>query len=193
MCDHFPSAKNSTGADMHGHGIAGALGPAARRLVIWQGLLIGVCVVTSSQARAQITYDYTGQPFDLAAQNCVQTIIPLHCVTGQVAGSVTFNIPAGFTGKRGSMHNSVAASSYLMSYYRAHPDELRSVDGQPRAFTTATLSGQTNGLLEEPAEMRRAEMSPTSKLLSAQPHNVQAILLGNSTPPLAPHRVRLIT
>jgi hypothetical protein len=70
------------------------------------------------------------------------------------------------------MHNSVAASSYLMSYYRAHPDELRSVDGRPRAFTTATLSGQTNGLLEEPAEMRRAETSPTSKLLSAQPHNV---------------------
>jgi len=74
--------------------------PWAESTWLWSGwsCYSGALSAPRRQHRRIITYDYTGQPFDLSAPNCVQTVIPLTCVTGQVTGSVTFNIPSGFTG-----------------------------------------------------------------------------------------------
>ena len=68
------------------------------KMGVFSALLGGLNIGAARPAWADITYYYTGAPFTLSAPNCVQTTIPLHCVTGQVTGSVTFNIPAGFTG-----------------------------------------------------------------------------------------------
>ena len=80
---------------MNGHGTAGALWSAIRRLTTCLMLLSGV--IGAAPTAQAITYDYTGQPFDPNASNCLSGIIT--CVGGgKVTGSVTFNIPAGFTG-----------------------------------------------------------------------------------------------
>lgn len=65
------------------------------RLAITSSLLGGLLIASPQIAFADVTYDYTGQPFDLMAENCLEG---LECVTGSVMGSVTFSVPEGYTG-----------------------------------------------------------------------------------------------
>ena len=70
-----------------------------------------ILFVHTSPASAQtVTYSYSGPPFDVAA--CLATYgTSRPCVSGSVTGSVTFAIPAGYSGSAGQ--NSVV--SYVLN------------------------------------------------------------------------------
>lgn len=75
--------------------IAGELWPRGQRFAIKSVLLGGLLIALCPMASADVTYDYTGQPFDPRATNCLQG---LDCVAGSVTGTVTFSVSEGYTG-----------------------------------------------------------------------------------------------
>jgi len=73
---------------------------------------LALCTITPKRAEADITYNYVGSAFN--ATDCQAFFSPSsNCVSGKVTGSITFNIPAGYTGTLtgATLNNAITAYS----------------------------------------------------------------------------------